>query len=358
MKNGLLVCKISGNKKNVGDYVQSLAQEQFYDHIDCLVQREAMNTFCSDDKVRVIMNAWFMHHPQNFPPSECILPLFVSFHLTPKAAEEFLSKETLAYLKEHEPIGTRDYATLDILQRHGIDAYFSGCLTLTLGKTYKTNEKTDRVYFVDPYYELGNGETLKHFGLLKAFFLLAKNYRKVIQLCKVFESEKVTRVARISGKLDKMLHAASFYDSYSKVFDDEIIMNACYLSQMVSRSEFGDDYKQLEHARQLINTYARAKFVVTSRIHCALPCLGLETPVVFVNSQKLRSGKSRSGGRYGGLTELMNECLWTPKGLTPCFDIGKAKIGRSNIPRNKDDYKKLSEALTRRVHEFIASSDK
>lgn len=91
MKNSLLVCKISSKKKNVGDYVQSLAQEQYYDHIDCLVQRESMNTFSYDEKVRVIMNAWFMHHPNNFPPSEYIKPLFVSYHLTPKAADEFLT---------------------------------------------------------------------------------------------------------------------------------------------------------------------------------------------------------------------------------------------------------------------------
>lgn len=357
MKNGLLVCKISGKKKNVGDYIQSLAQEQFYDHIDCLVQRESMNTFSSDEKVRVIMNSWFMHQPRNFPPSECILPLFVSFHLTPNAADEFLSKKTVAYLKVHEPIGTRDYATLDLLQKQGIKAYFSGCLTLTLGNTYKTEETSGLVYFVDPYYEFGHNETMKFFSIFKALFFLFKNYRKVIKLCKVFNSEKKTMVSRMSRRLDKMLHAASFYDSYSKVFDDDIIMNAHYLTQMVSRYEFGDDNKQLEHARQLIYSYARARFVVTSRIHCALPCLGLETPVAFVNAQRLKSGKARSGGRYGGLTELMNELEWTPKGLVPCFDIGKTKIGFSNIPRNKEDYKKLSEALTRSVREFIANGD-
>lgn len=357
MKNGLLVCKISSKKKNVGDYVQSLAQEQFYDHIDCLVQRESMNTFSSDEKVRVIMNAWFMHQPRNFPPSECILPLFVSFHLSPKAADLFLSPETVAYLKAYGPIGTRDCATRDLLQKHGINAYFSGCLTLTLGNTYKTTETSGLVYFVDPYYEFGHDESFKYVSFFNALLLLSKNYRKVMRLCKVFESEKKTIVSRISEKFDKMLHAASFYDSYSKVFDDDIIMNAHYLTQMVDLAEFGDDYKQLEHARQLINTYARARFVVTSRIHCALPCLGLETPVVFVNSQKLKSGKARSGGRYGGLTDLMNEMLWTPKGVIPCFDIGNPKITYSNIPSNKDDYKKLSEALTRRVREFIANSD-
>lgn len=263
----------------------------------------------------------------------------------------------MAYLKEYEPIGTRDYATRDLLQKHGVNAYFSGCLTLTLGNTYKTTETSGQVYFVDPYYEFGYNEAFKYASFFNALLLLLKNYRKVKTLCKVFVSEKNTIVSRISGTLDKMLHAASFYDSYSKVFDDDIIMNAHYLTQMVSLSEFGDDYKQLEHARQLVKTYARAKFVVTSRIHCALPCLGLETPVVFVNSQKLTSGKGRSGGRYGGLIELMNEMSWTPKGVIPCFDIGNTKVTCSNIPRNRDDYKTLSEELTRRVREFVENSD-
>ena len=70
MKNGLLICHGWGSTKNIGDYIQSVAQEQFLDKVDCYVEREQMNAFQSDEKVNTIMNAWFMHHPENFPPSD------------------------------------------------------------------------------------------------------------------------------------------------------------------------------------------------------------------------------------------------------------------------------------------------
>ena len=34
-------------------------------------------------------------------------------------------------------------------------------------------------------------------------------------------------------------------------------------------------------AKNLLNKYASAKLVITSRIHCAIPCLSLGTPVLL-----------------------------------------------------------------------------
>ena len=44
-KNGVLVCAPSSLYKNIGDYVQSVAQEQFLPKTDCYVEREALNSF-------------------------------------------------------------------------------------------------------------------------------------------------------------------------------------------------------------------------------------------------------------------------------------------------------------------------
>lgn len=65
-RNGLLVCAGSGDVKNIGDYIQSVAQEQFYDRIDTYVEREDLDVFSSDEKTNVIMNAWFMWNPEHF----------------------------------------------------------------------------------------------------------------------------------------------------------------------------------------------------------------------------------------------------------------------------------------------------
>lgn len=70
MKNGILVCAPLSNGKNIGDYIQSVAQEQFYSKKGCYVEREELNTFHSNERTNVIMNGWFMWKPQNFPPSE------------------------------------------------------------------------------------------------------------------------------------------------------------------------------------------------------------------------------------------------------------------------------------------------
>lgn len=53
--NGLLVSPlINGNKKNIGDYIQSIAQEQYWDKIDCYVEREKLASFCSNTLLPIL----------------------------------------------------------------------------------------------------------------------------------------------------------------------------------------------------------------------------------------------------------------------------------------------------------------
>ena len=58
-----------------------------------------------------------------------------------KRVESLLTDESLDYLSSHEPIGCRDIHTVNFLKEHNIDAYFSGCLTLTLDSG-KDNDST------------------------------------------------------------------------------------------------------------------------------------------------------------------------------------------------------------------------
>jgi exopolysaccharide biosynthesis predicted pyruvyltransferase EpsI len=43
-----------------------------------------------------------------------------------------------------------------------------------------------------------------------------------------------------------------------------------------------DAVNRLRKAIQLLRTYATAKSVITTRLHCALPCLAIGTPVLFI----------------------------------------------------------------------------
>ena len=47
-------------------------------------------------------------------------------------------------------------------------------------------------------------------------------------------------------------------------------------------SSSDDPEARLAMAERLLELYARARLVVTSRLHCALPCLALGTPVLFM----------------------------------------------------------------------------
>ena len=85
----------------------------------------------SHERVYVIANGWYMHPLKNkdnfnFPFSQNIVPLFISFHC---ANKKILSPGVVGYLQEHSPIGCRDLATLGMLKHFKIPAYFSGCLT-------------------------------------------------------------------------------------------------------------------------------------------------------------------------------------------------------------------------------------
>jgi len=92
MLNKVLICAGTFENKNIGDYIQSVAQEQFFQHIDGFVEREHLDQVISSQRINVIMNGWFMWNPKNFPPASCINPLFISFHLTPKICELFFYK--------------------------------------------------------------------------------------------------------------------------------------------------------------------------------------------------------------------------------------------------------------------------
>ena len=354
MKFGLLINAGTAPVKNIGDYIQSLAQEQFLENVDCLVERENLNDIKSDCRLKVIMSGWFMRNPQNFPPSPSVDPLFVSFHVSPSIAEEFFSEETCQYLKKYEPIGCRDHGTEKLLNAHGITTYFTGCLTLTLGLKYKAEKKGNIPIFVDPYYELPSIKG--HFSSIMSLWNLIRNMNKIRQFMYSFETEYASMFNCISYKLNKLVMAAAFYNTYKTYFDDEIIFNARFIKHQVNQSDFENEEQKLEYARKLLGIYAEAPLVVTSRIHCALPCLGLETPVIFVESEGLRN--LRSQGRFEGILEFFHRLRWTPKGIVPITSsmqeiYSEGKMNLSKILTNKSTYKIYCDKLIHIVKNFV-----
>lgn len=74
----------------------------------------------------------FGRHPE-FPLHPNINPIFLSFHMS---RGDQLSDKAYDYLRDHAPIGCRDWFTVRLLVEKGIPAYFSGCVTTTIGSLF------------------------------------------------------------------------------------------------------------------------------------------------------------------------------------------------------------------------------
>ena len=118
--------------RNIGDYIQALAASQYYPQIDGFIDREELDEY-EGEEAKVIMNGWYMHSPEHWPPTDRIRPLLVSFHICSAVKDFFTAERSLAWLKKHEPVGCRDKFTEELLGNCGIRTWFSACLTLTLG---------------------------------------------------------------------------------------------------------------------------------------------------------------------------------------------------------------------------------
>lgn len=360
-KFGLLICSGGGARKNIGDYIQSIAQRCFLPRVDVLVEREQLKNFSSDVPTKTIMNAWYMKHPENFPPSDCIDPLFVSVHITPKVAGQIMTAETIDYLKHHEPIGARDTYTLELLQQHGIESYFSGCLTLTLGQKYHSEKKNGKVYIIDPYYTLGGYGNPKWRKLRACLFLL-RHFPMSWHLRNKIKTHTDTPLSRKFPRFYRLLCAASFYVVYRTLFTDDLLRNACYVTHDIKQADYPTDDSKLALAESLLNQYAEASYVITSRIHAALPCLGIGTDVLFVTGAELENGQVRSAGRFGGLVDLMHTIRYESEKLYPttpaiketcqCGKLGvDTRIPEAPFATNHDFVDNMAE----RVRRFVAA---
>ena len=299
---------------NIGDYIQGLAANQFM-HTDTYLDRECLDEF-SGETTKVIMNGWFMYDPKRFPPSEKINPLFVSFHIRPSIAERLLTANVISYLKRYEPIGCRDLSTLRILESHGVRAYFSACLTLTLGRTYHRPdaEHVSGVCFVDPFIPIKLKDSLRglHWFVLRPHLAMSV-YRSI--RCSILAGQP------FRYRLKHVVRIGAFLRCYTKMFSRETIESAEYLSSVVNASRFDGHRELFAYAEKLLQKFMHKRLCVTSRIHCALPCVGMGVPVIFVDA----ANGNLSDGRFDGLLQFFNLAHVTSKGLVPSFEWRTAR---------------------------------
>jgi hypothetical protein len=280
---------------NVGDDIQSIAAKKLLPKNRIPVNREFVHNYhppC-DTVVHTIMNGWFMHTKQagwpypnltapekSWPPAVEIDPLFISFHLTKSFIPEALTEEGIQYLMNHGPIGARDYWTFEELTKRNIPSYFSGCLTLTLENT--ENERDDIIYAVDLDNQL-------------------VEYIKAQANCPV--------------------------ESIGHIISSEMSKNKS---------------QRLAYAQTVLKKYRRARCVITSRLHAAMPCLAYKTPVLLINTQPDQY-------RFSGLKELTHNCTREQ------FLKGETFFDFNHPPENPPDYLSLRENLIKKVKQWVNS---
>ena len=289
MKYGLILNLATDN---VGDDIQSYAAAQFLPSIDCVIDRESLDRFDnSDEPVKAIMNGWYMYNKSNWPPSEDIDPLWVSVHISESdyfgIGEKFLTGPGAEYLRQYSPIGARDESTLEMLRRNGIDAYLSGCLTLTLPRN-DSAEKTDEILLVD--IDPASEQTIREH----------------------FPNERYASVT----------HAVN--------------PEAYWLLTVKER---------MEKAAALLRRYQGAKCVVTSRLHCALPCLALGTPVLLLYKDEFASRiKSFLAYLHYATPDNLSDALQS-------YDLRQP-------PANSEAYLPIREKLIHICEDFISAPAK
>ncbi|WP_282042447.1 polysaccharide pyruvyl transferase family protein [Halomonas alimentaria] len=322
MKYGLLTYAENRRFFNVGDYIQSLAAKQFLPRVDELLNREALASY-SGDPVKLIMNGWFTHNVRNWVPVPEIDPLFISFHVNNTAAPAMLDSAGVAYLKSYEPIGCRDHFTVESLRAKGIEAYFTGCLTLTLDSyRVKDSERGDAVYIVDPLYGYPTRAKVTY------------NYRRFLRS---IQSGDVFKILRRGRHLDKLI-------------DKDLLASAVHVNQEPPANTYSDAEK-FAMAEDLLHKYARARLVITSRIHCALPCLALETPVIFVNGFTTFIDSCR----FDGILDLFNRVDVDSRSgdFKANFPLC-GKINADTIVVNKGLHHDISDAMKTACRGFIS----
>ncbi|MBW9221796.1 polysaccharide pyruvyl transferase family protein [Methanothermococcus sp. SCGC AD-155-C09] len=302
--------------ENLGDDIQALAAKQFLPRADVILNREFLNQVNSKDTIKTIMNGWFTHRPDNWPPSSNIEPLFLSFHISPHIADKLLSRKTLEYLKKYEPIGCRDEYTRDLLESRGINAYFSGCLTLTLdyGYNHLKNHKKQKEYILivdlDDY-------TTKHLPqhILRRSMFASHTHSKR------------------SVKLIQKILPHTFRKALRSIFP----INDKILSSIELSFE-----KRLKLAEIQLQKLANAQMVITSRLHAALPAISFGTPVIFVH-------ENLNDPRFTGLLKYINH-----------YNISEFKkqvneIDWENPPQNpsQEELRKLKSDLINKCLEFV-----
>lgn len=264
------------NTSNLGDEIQSIAAMQFLPRVDYYLDRDSLGNYRFDEKVKIISNGWFKHKPKEWPE--------VDKNLNPLIISIHLNK------KLFNSKGKINDGAMRYLRKNKK----IGCRDKATLDSLKNNS-------IKSYFSGCLTLTLKNKSKKR------KNKIYLVDLDK-----------RVLELIPKELED-----------NTEILTH----NDCVQTNRF-------ERARKLLDKYAQAKLVITSRLHCALPCLAYKTPVILVR-------ENFDDPRFSGILELLNHC--TIKEAKELF----SRINWVNPEENKADIAKIRDNLIKICRKFI-----
>ena len=215
---------------NLGDDLLTLAASRLLPRVDMALDADRLDTplpdLEPDDRVVTLLCGKVLAQPIHWPPERHIAPVMVGAHFSredvwgiPLAA---LDGAGLDYLQTLGMVGCRDQVSMELMEEMRLPCRLTACLTLTLDK-----------------------------------LATAAPEKPCIVCCDV--PEDVLRAVENAVPTMEVQSVTHQMDNPSQDYDQRI-----------------------DAARAMLERYAVAKCVITRRLHCAMACLAVGTPVLLL----------------------------------------------------------------------------
>ena len=142
---------------NLGDYFQTFAIENIYDQIGIsklqveTINRRTLYDYKGEKMILPMQGSFgYIRGIEIFPMPDNIMPIFMGYHCVTKKR---YNKLCLEQYRQSEPVCCRDEKTYLLMKKNGIQAYLSGCFTITLPQ--REVEPKKQHVFINNYFQRG-----------------------------------------------------------------------------------------------------------------------------------------------------------------------------------------------------------
>jgi Alpha 1,4-glycosyltransferase conserved region/Glycosyltransferase sugar-binding region containing DXD motif len=236
---GLLHNSIAPERNDFSLEVAGLSAMQYLPFVDVFIDKETwslsgpcmfqrnhgIKVWSYYSRVTFFLDRIRMSGRARWPPTDELNPLLLSMENDHMRSQNISSGVGIEYIKNHGAAGMLDMSTKSALVAQDVVAYTSA------GSSVLLNRHFDR---------------------------------------RTTERKEILIVGIAPG----FLHT---------IFPTTVLKSAMYVETVVPK-EFGNNAKRFSKASAVLDKLAAAKLVITSDLHWALPCAGMNTPVIFVRT--------------------------------------------------------------------------